>query len=182
MPFNSSGLSSNFVFVSRLYSHSSVGTQFSWECPSKCFTVSPTSGSLGPRSSCKLSATFTPESAKVYSVTATCSYGKEGEEGERKSVELKGVGKYPHVVVRLPRRADKNKGREGSGRDGAGKTRCARGIQEKVEEEGSGVIGGVMSGGEDGGSEVQVVFGSVAVGTSAEKWIELVNVSAVSMM
>ena len=149
---------------------SSVGTHFSWKCPNKCFTISPSSGELHPKTSCTLSATFTPESAKVYSVLATCSYGKGEGENEEKVVELKGVGKYPHVVVRLPRRVKEKEGRE-KGRKG--KTWHMKN-EEKGKEE-RAVLSGAGSGG-----EVVVVFGSVAVGTSAEKWIELINVSAVS--
>ena len=86
-------------------------------------------------------------------------------------VELKGVGKYPHVVVQLP---------SGTGR---GKMRRNR---EGYDEGKSGIVEG--TGGREvfsssgGRREMVVEFGSVAVGTSAQKWIELVNVSPVSSL
>ena len=130
-------------------------TQFSWDCPSTSFTISPQSGVLPPKGSLQLKATFHPESASVYNISATCTFGKE----EERKIHLKGVGKYPHLVVRFPY---KGKGSKQLSKVGGGRGR----------ESGTG------SG--EYGTEVVVGFGSVAVGTSVEKRIELVNVSAVS--
>ena len=81
-------------------------------------------------------------------------------------MKLRGVGKYPHVLVRLPvKLGGKGVSISTAEKDG-GKTR-----REGGRGRGSG--GGC-------GSEVVVSFGSVAVGTSTEREIELVNVSAVS--
>lgn len=101
---------------------------------------------------------------------ATCSYGKEGESKEKK-VELKGVGKYPHVVVSLPHKVKERQGKiEGGEKERAKKTWY-------VQDEGEGVLSRAGKSG-----EVVVGFGSVAVGTTAEKWIELINVSPVSKL
>ena len=152
---------------------SSLGTCFTWKCPEKCFKLTPSSGELPPKTTCKLSVSFTPDSAKVYSVLATCSYGKEGESKEKK-VELKGVGKYPHVVVSLPHKVKERHGKmEGGEKERMKKTWYLK--DEEKGEEGEGVL---SSAGKSG--EVVVGFGSVAVSTTAEKWIELVNVSPVS--
>ena len=162
---------------------SNASTYFSWECP-RCFTVSPETGELPPKSSLNLSATFSPESALVYRGTATCTYyGREGVGEKAGLVQLKGVGKYPHVVVRAP---------PVSGADRACKT---RGGGER-REEGDGGVGTEGGRGEEergrgeevvasrggGRQEVVVRFGVVAVGTSGQRWIELVNVSAVSSL
>ena len=125
-----------------------------------------------------MSATFSPESATVYSEVARCSYwsggggggggGEERQEGT--AVELRGAGKYPHVAVRLPQ----------------SRSRVAeRGKKRRVEK--NPLVDEVQRGEERGEvtaqswrREVVVDFGSVAVGTSTQKWIELMNVSPVS--
>lgn len=91
-------------------------------------------------------------------------------------VKLRGVGKYPHVALRLPCRSrNRVQGRKSTQRGKKGRTQCVKGSLEEIEE-------AALSG--TGSSEVQrevvVEFGSVAVGTSSQKWIELVNVSPVS--
>ena len=107
-------------------------------------------------------------------MVATCSYGKEG--GEKESVvELKGVGKYPHVVVRPPQKSKERAA--GTVNSKRRKTRHLKLAEEKWFEE-QGEEGVADSNGVYG--EVVVEFGAVAVGTSTQKWIELVNVSAVS--
>ena len=81
-------------------------------------------------------------------------------------MKLRGVGKYPHVLVRLPvKPGGKGVSISTTEKDG--------GKMRRVGGRGRGSGGGC-------GSEVVVSFGSVAVGTSAEREIELVNVSAVS--
>ena len=82
-------------------------------------------------------------------------------------MKLRGVGKYPHVLVRLPVK------------------RGGKGVSISTTEKDGGRRGGREGGRGSGGgcgSEVVVSFGSVAVGTSTrtEREIELVNVSAVS--
>lgn len=86
-------------------------------------------------------------------------------------VELKGVGKYPHVVVQLPSGTGRGKMRRDRGKDDEGKNGIIEGTGGKEVLSSSG-----------GKREVVVEFGSVAVGTSTQKWIELVNVSPVSSL
>ena len=175
---------SNEFFSFCLCTYSNVSTHFSWECP-KCFTVSPKTGELPPKSSLNLSATFSPESALVYRGTATCTYGKEGVEEKAGTVQLKGVGKYPHVVVRTPpvSGADRSCKTRGGGERGEGDggvgTEGGRGEEER--ERGEEEVG-VVASSSGGRLEVVVRFGVVAVGTSGQRWIELVNVSAVSSL
>ncbi|CAI8043465.1 Cilia- and flagella-associated protein 65 [Geodia barretti] len=160
---------------------SNASTYFSWECP-RCFTVSPETGELPPKSSLNLSATFSPESALVYRGTATCTYyGREGVGEKAGLVQLKGVGKYPHVVVRAPpvSGADRACKTRGGGerreeRDGGVGTEGGRGEEERGRGE------EVVASRGGGRQEVVVRFGVVAVGTSGQRWIELVNVSAVT--
>ena len=104
-----------------------------------------------------------------------CSYVKEGG-GEKKSVvKLRGVGKYPHVVVRLPCGSrNRVQRRKGTQRSKKGRTPFVEGNLEELEESLIGVGSSRVE------REVTVEFGSVAVGTSTQKWIELVNISAVS--
>ena len=115
--------------------------------------MSPNGGSLGPQQNCKLSATFRPKAAKVYNISACCRFGGNDETGDTKTMVLEGIGKYPHVTVRLAAKAKKSPDPRGGGR-GAGSDYSSK--------------------------EVLVDFGQVAVGSVAESWIQIVNVSPVS--
>ena len=144
-----------------MFYFSTIETDFKWNCPNEQFTISPWSGKLSPDEYLQVKVTFSPQTASVYNAAATCRYANELE---RKIVKVSGIGKYPHVLVRLPvKRGGKGLSVSTTEKDG-GKTR---------REGGRGSVGGC-------GSEVVVSFGSVAVGTSTEREIELVNVSAVS--
>lgn len=134
---------------------SPVPADFSWEVPSG-FEVSPPSGSLGPQETCKLTATFRPQAAEVYSASAICNFGSE--ESSTETMRLEGIGKYPHVTVKL---SGKPKRSPGMGKASSMATDDSAGTQ---------LCGG----------EVVVNFGPVAVGTVAEKWIEVTNISPVS--
>ena len=90
------------------------------------------------------------------------------------TVQLKGIGKYPHVVVRgctSDSGRHKTRGEGGEGERGGGEEEGGRGGKE-------GRV--ILSGGSGGRQEVVVRFGAVAVGTRCQRWIDLVNVSAVS--
>ena len=106
---------------------------------------------------------------------ATCCYGR-GEGAEKSgAVEFKGIGKYPHVVVRLSPESSRSRGRGGTGGERGGQRAPA------TEEEGGGRTEGDDGDGCGAGREVVVRFGSVAVGTSAQRCVELINVSPVSL-
>ena len=144
--------------------HRNVPTDFSWEFPDG-FKVSPTSGSLAPKQKCKLTALFQPQAADVYSAVAVCSYG-EGEHHSTKPMRLKGIGKYPHVTVKHV------SGKPMAKRSPPVTKTVATGDPEaQVGKEG------------DGGTlhEVLVDFGAVAVGDVRDRWIEVTNVSPVSI-
>lgn len=110
-----------------------------------------------------------------------------------KTVELKGVGKYPHIVVDLlpsedgssscPTSMYKKKGR-------GERSRIQKMAGEnKLEEERNVVVGDpvigsskLRSGRHGSGTrrEVVVNFGTVSIGTRAQRFLVLTNVSAVS--
>ena len=77
----------------------------------------------------------------VYDTTAVCSFGTD-----TKTIKLEGIGKYPHVTVKVVRKTNKS--------------------PDHVE----------------GGSGVVVDFGGVAIGTVAEKWLEITNISPVGIV
>ena len=162
----------NSVYIQRcdytvLFLHSTVATTFQWDLP-KGFDIAPPMGSLAPKQSLKLKATFSPDSSLVYSAVAVCKYGHENESA--KTVRLEGVGKYPHVMVRLSKGKVVPKP--------VNKTRSKK-MLERGGEGGRDVVDWI---GEGFGHELEVNFGGVAVGTVAEKWIEVTNVSPVSSL
>ena len=85
------------------------------------FKIIPQSGSLSPKQSSKLTARFSPQSAIVHNGLATCTFSSSKEDhdrsvlilvgdsqvkteiqrGTRKVMKLEGIGKYPHVAVKL---------------------------------------------------------------------------------
>ena len=89
---------------------------------------------------------------------AICSFGT-GDECNTKEMRLEGIGKYPHVIVKV------------SPGKGSGKASVP---PKKVTEDASEGRSSASSGG-----AVVVNFGAVAVGSIAEKWIEIANVSPV---
>ena len=117
---------------------------------------------------CKLTATFQPLAADVYSAVAVCSYG-EKEQCSTKSMRLKGIGKYPHVTVKCP--SGKAAAKKPPAQERATVVLGATGAKEDPAAVGSSE--GTLR-------EVLVDFGGVAVGALMEKWIEITNVSPVS--
>jgi hypothetical protein len=134
---------------------------FSWKSP-QVFRVHPKSGQLEPNEACRLRATFSPDSAKVYSGFASCTFGcKDGLNLEHtppdpenvKIVEVEGIGKYPYVTVKK----SSNSPLELSGKESLADNQTLNLPRE-----------------------VKVDFGCVAVGHSTEKWIVIENPSPVS--
>ncbi|XP_006820550.2 cilia- and flagella-associated protein 65-like [Saccoglossus kowalevskii] len=75
---------------------SELTTPFEWSIKEP-FTVVPPEGTLDPKSSCKIRATFKPKSSLVYETTAVIKYGNDLS--CYKTVKLEGIGKYPHLLV-----------------------------------------------------------------------------------
>ncbi|KAM6460482.1 cilia- and flagella-associated protein 65 isoform 3-T4 [Liasis olivaceus] len=121
-----------------LYNNGELLTCFSWEVPEP-FSLTPSRGMLDPGEECTMKVTFQPEVALVYDVSAICSFG---DNQEQKTLQLKAVGKYPHLLVNVP---------EDTGED----------LKHLNFRD-------VLS------------FGSVAVGSTVEKEMEILNVSVVS--
>ncbi|XP_070585217.1 cilia- and flagella-associated protein 65 isoform X2 [Erythrolamprus reginae] len=120
-----------------LYNNGDLMACFSWEVPEP-FSLLPSRGMLEPGEECIMKVTFQPEMALVYDISATCTYG---DYQEQKTLKLKAVGKYPHLLVNVP---------------------------------------------EDTHEDIKLIkfqdvlsFGSVAVDTTAEKEMEILNVSVV---
>ena len=108
---------------------------------------------------CFISPFFRPSAAVVYDTVASCHFGT-GDESIAREMRLEGIGKYPHVIVELS--------------PGKGNARASPRSKKEVAEgthEGRGSA--------DSGEVLVVNFGEVAVGTIAEKWIKITNVSPV---
>ena len=138
-------------------SSSTLTVDFSWEF-SDCFEIRPKSGSLAPKQDVKFVATFSPQCARVYDAVATCNYGDDKR--ATKSMRVEGVGRYPHVLVRL---AKPNMSPLPKGRDVVVKELGAEGVEEE----------GVAQ------SKLVVNFGRVPVGNLSERLVEIVNMSPV---
>lgn len=93
--------------------------KFSWTLPDG-FQISPDSGILAVKQSSKMTVKFSPQAALVYNGLAVCTFSGENHKqdgdsqaaldsvGEvmvhkqtKKVTKLEGIGKYPHVTVRL---------------------------------------------------------------------------------
>ncbi|XP_041119870.1 cilia- and flagella-associated protein 65 isoform X1 [Polyodon spathula] len=79
-----------------IHNTSMLPTSFSWNVPEP-FLLSPANGSLDPGSQCKINILFRPEAALMYEDIATCLFGSEGK--CQKNICLRGIAKYPHLLV-----------------------------------------------------------------------------------
>ncbi|KAK3742184.1 hypothetical protein QZH41_012071, partial [Actinostola sp. cb2023] len=77
---------------------SELMTSFQWEL-SEPFIFVPSSGTLSPKTSCLIKATFTPKAALVYEAIAVCKYAHDMENTDLKSMKIEGIGKFPHIVA-----------------------------------------------------------------------------------
>eukprot|EP00118_Oscarella_pearsei_P004948 m.21985 g.21985 ORF g.21985 m.21985 type:complete len:1729 (+) comp28260_c0_seq1:44-5230(+) len=73
---------------------SDVETTFMWDV-SEPFDLEPRIGVLRPREACPVKASFRPQAASVYEERAVCTF----EGSNHKGINLKGIGKFPHLVV-----------------------------------------------------------------------------------
>lgn len=146
-------------------SYSNVPTWFSWMTP-EVFRIHPNNGRLEPSETCRLIATFSPDSAKVFSGHASCSFGEGNElnflehdltnSKYRKVVKMEGIGKYPYVTVEI----------------GSVSSSELESISECDKD--------ISRSDLPPSKELKVNFGSVVVGQSAARWINVVNPSPVS--
>ncbi|XP_025115261.1 cilia- and flagella-associated protein 65-like isoform X2 [Pomacea canaliculata] len=75
-----------------------VDTMVQWETTGP-FTIEPTEAFVKYRSCCQFTATFHPEAATVYELEAVCHFGPDRM--QTVTTTLKGIGKYPHLLVSL---------------------------------------------------------------------------------
>ncbi|XP_059144553.1 cilia- and flagella-associated protein 65-like [Physella acuta] len=64
------------------------------------FLIEPTEALLSQQASVKFRATFRPQGAFVYEVTAVCKFGPNYEFS--RPTKFYGIGKFPHLLVSLP--------------------------------------------------------------------------------
>jgi len=64
------------------------------------FVLSPTGGTLAPKTHAQINATFKPQGAYVYEVDAVCLFGNDMDNNTPKKIKLEGIGKYPHLAIR----------------------------------------------------------------------------------
>lgn len=168
---------------------SKVPIHFSWDVPDG-FEISPESDSLSPKQTCKLTATFKPRSAVVYSTSAVCifsskleaidkPFNQESDCVKKKLMKLEGIGKYPHVTVKLcsGKKVTSPHSRQGTKVNTTPGTTAPSTLNTRFvcdEGDGSG------EGGCSSRNETVVNFGAVAVGSVVKKRIEITNVSPVS--
>lgn len=188
------GLKTQNFYLSLSLFFSKVPIHFSWDVPDG-FEISPASDFLSPKQTCKLMATFRPSSAMVYSASAVCTFSskleavggpfnQESDCVKRKFMKLEGIGKYPHISVKLC-----------SGKKATTVTQSIARLRVNTLPEtlvaSSTVNNTLMSEetkvGKDSdsiwssGVETVVDFGEVAVGHVTKKRIEITNVSPVSL-
>ena len=172
-------------YCSLFHIFSKVPIDFNWEVP-EGFEISPSSASLSPKQSCKLTATFKPCSVIVYSASAVCLFSseldiKEGEGVKTKSMKVEGVGKYPHITVKLwqgKKISSKKETHSNTVTEAQPLNTCTT-TNVTVQEEDSTRLGDGTCG---CSNESVVDFGAVAVGSVLKKRIELTNVSPVSLL
>ncbi|RXM95325.1 Coiled-coil domain-containing protein 108 [Acipenser ruthenus] len=92
-----------------IHNTSTLPTSFSWNVPEP-FLLSPANGSLDPGSQCKINVLFRPEVALMYEDIATCLFGSEGE--CQKNICLRGIAKYPHLLVSAAGHLSQTSGQE----------------------------------------------------------------------
>ncbi|KAK7484650.1 hypothetical protein BaRGS_00024058, partial [Batillaria attramentaria] len=103
------------------------------------FSIEPSEAFIKYRASCQFRGTFRPEMATVYELEAVCRYGMN--KSLKATVTLKGIGKYPHLLVSTSGKPSSNLTRDNL--------------------------------------EAIVSFGTVPVGSTNTKWVELHNLSPV---
>ncbi|XP_076448439.1 cilia- and flagella-associated protein 65-like [Babylonia areolata] len=74
------------------------------------FTIEPSEAFLKYRATCQFTATFIPEMATVYELEAVCLFGMEKKQCV--TVTMKGIGKYPHLLVSASGKPSSNLGRD----------------------------------------------------------------------
>lgn len=163
------------MYLCKLHNRN-VPASYSWQVPED-FDISPRSGNLSPKETCKLSASFTPESAKMYKTFATCTYNEERKlmyqeptkftPQTRKMMKLEGIGKYPYVTVKPSYIKGRSFEEQYSGNKEIEFTQAKFSYNDNKKDE-------MVY------KEITVDFGCIGVGSSAENWIEVTNPSPVS--
>lgn len=77
---------------------SELVTKFQWQVLEP-FSIVPESGTMAPRTSCSIKATFCPKAALVYEATALCTYSAGKKTPFTKHVRIEGIGKFPHLMA-----------------------------------------------------------------------------------
>ena len=70
---------------------SELETHFAW-LVCQPFVLEPPEGTLSPKSTCTILATFKPTTALVYETVAECHYGEDLS--YKKTLRLEGIGEY----------------------------------------------------------------------------------------
>ncbi|KAJ7389222.1 hypothetical protein OS493_032690 [Desmophyllum pertusum] len=86
--------------VFQITNTSELVTNFQWQVLEP-FSIVPESGTLAPRTSCSIKATFCPKAALVYEATAVCTYSAGQKTPFTKHVRIEGIGKFPHLVASI---------------------------------------------------------------------------------
>lgn len=87
--------------VFHIQNTSELVTKFYWRVLEP-FSIVPASGTLAPRTSCNIKATFCPKAALVHEGTAVCTYSASELVSFTKHVKVEGIGKFPHLVASVP--------------------------------------------------------------------------------
>lgn len=87
--------------VFHIQNTSELVTKFYWRVLEP-FSIVPASGTLAPRTSCNIKATFCPKAALVHEGTAVCTYSASELVSFAKHVKVEGIGKFPHLVASVP--------------------------------------------------------------------------------
>ncbi|PFX25001.1 Coiled-coil domain-containing protein 108 [Stylophora pistillata] len=104
LKFNLCAVTDCVEVVFQITNTSELITNFQWKVLEP-FSIVPESGTLSPRTSCNIKATFSPKAALVYEGTAVCTYSAGQKAPFTKHVKLEGIGKFPHLVASISRQA-----------------------------------------------------------------------------
>ncbi|RUS91152.1 hypothetical protein EGW08_001065, partial [Elysia chlorotica] len=101
LDFNMCAVKDSYSISFEVYNTGDLDTFVQWTVQEP-FVINPSDALVKFKSSTKFTATFKPEAAFVYEVTAVCKFGQEFEKS--RPTTFYGIGKFPHLLVSQPGR------------------------------------------------------------------------------
>lgn len=99
LDFNMCAVKNSYSISFEVYNTGDLDTFVQWSVKDP-FVINPPNALVKYKGSTKFTATFKPEAAFVYEVTAVCNFGQELENS--RATTFYGIGKFPHLLVSQP--------------------------------------------------------------------------------